>query len=57
MDQLLEELRKNMQGSDFKAKCNTSTKKHTKTNKKPLVPKITPEQTNDTAAMVEQMQL
>ncbi|XP_014468595.1 PREDICTED: uncharacterized protein LOC106741295 [Dinoponera quadriceps] len=57
VDQLLEELRKDVQGSGSKAKVNTAQKKHTKTNKKPLVPKIAPEQTNSTAAMVEQMQL
>lgn len=57
MDQLLEELRKDVQGSSSKAKFNTTPKKHTKTNKKPLVSKIAPEKTNETTAMVEQMQL
>ncbi|EFN88087.1 tRNA (guanine-N(1)-)-methyltransferase [Harpegnathos saltator] len=55
MDQLLEDLRKDMQGSSSKA--NTTQKKHTKANKKRVVSKIALEQTNETAAMIEQMQL
>lgn len=55
MDQLLEELRKDMQVP--RAKFKIVQKKPIKAKKKPLVSKITPAQTNAMASMVEQMQL
>lgn len=57
MDQLLQELRKDVFNS--KAKLNTTEKKTIKKNTKPLVskPLVTPAQTNATALKIEQMQL
>lgn len=56
MDQLLEELRKDIQPNS-KAKLNATQKNPTKPNKKPLVPKVPPAQTEAAASMVKQMQL
>lgn len=57
MDRLLQELRKDVQERNFKAKLDTIEKKTINKNTKPLVSKVTSAQTNATASKMEQMQL
>lgn len=58
MDQLLQELRKDMQVFNSKAKQSKAIEKKTiKINTKPLMSKVTPAQTNATVSKMEQMQL
>lgn len=57
MDQLLEELRKDVLTSNSKVKHNIAQKKPTKKNKKSTVPKVAPVQIDAATSKVQQIQL
>lgn len=57
MDRLLQELRKDVQVLNSKAKLEPIEKNTIKINTKSLISKVTPAQTNATASKMEQMQL